>query len=572
MWISNHSHSRKQFKGISSMKTGFVVTGLCCSVLPSLLLTTSMGLAAEANGNAVEQRETIPLRPPVPTVAIQCRFIRNPQDPPHQSTCIAEYLAAGFYRQIGSCRGLNSCTVTVGPYRPTRVWSPDSRYQFSSTAPILPANVSFPIFARKAQVTKGPWISAASTNRMVVRWETDGQATAWLRVVNDQFTPPHSSRWIQGNSSCPDGPTERCMHTVIVTGLTANQRYRFVLGDVVPNPTNGLHLGGNLTTEPAAGSAKEYSFSVLGDVQGADFKAWTEVSKYTSALQSATGRSGGPVLHTGDFTLTQLKDDRFFTLGRSMLSSYPFFPAIGNGDDESLFLRYFGPTGRTSLTDFDKGLKTYYSLNYGKTHFIFLDTNTLTSCSDAQAAWLRADVNGSSAMSADHIVVVAHKGPRSNGVYGDNAVLKSCLISLFKDPNGQPSNLFRKLRIVFSGHQHDYERIIMAHTVGSETRSVHYVTVGSAGADPRCPVSLTGMAASSAAICKNPPYDPTFDYQGLVVDVRGQVFELRAYNFAFNDAGQMVPQGNPAKMYSIIDCFAMDQKGATIAPENSCKP
>ena len=70
----------------------------------------------------------------------------------------------------------------------------------------------------------------------------------------------------------------------------------------------------------------------------------------------------------------------------------------------------------------------------------------------------------------------------------------------------------------------------------------------------------------------NPPSDPTLDYQGIVVDVRGGIFELRAYNFAFNTAGQLVAKGDPAKHYSIIDCFAINEKGDSIPPENSCQP
>lgn len=260
----------------------------------------------------------------------------------------------------------------------------------------------------------------------------------------------------------------------------------------------------------------------------------------------------------------------FFSLGDSMLSTQPFYPARGNNDDKDLFLRYFGPTGRVNPTGYDLEWKTYYSVNYGNTHFIVLDTNILTSCTGDQVTWLRDDLNKPGATTAENIVVVSHSGPRGYGGYGDNLTLKPCLESLFLDSNNKPTGFFRKLRMVFSGHQHYYERIIQTHLVGGVTRKVHYVTVGTAGASPRQPGSGSELAASSASVWSLA--DGTNDYQGVVVDVRGRVFELRAYNFAYDAAGNRVPRGPSGTWYSVLDCFAMNDNGEDVTPQNSCNP
>lgn len=558
------------------MQSGLTSTVFRLCWFSSLLFSGGVSWALEPALTPVQTSQQSPEPPPRPSGTLLCRFARAAQAPQVPSICIAEYLAEKHYRRMAICRGLDSCKLSLGVYRPIRVWSPDSRRQLITTLPLLPASYTFPVFTRSATVTKGPWITAASQQSMVVRWETNIKAASWLRVVNDQFTPPHSSRWLEGKVSCPDGATERCVHTVIISGLSPDRKVSFVLGDVVPESSNGLHSGGELTTEPSVGSGKEYSFSVMGDVQGEGGNAWREVSRYTAELQASTGRTGGPVIHTGDMTLATKNDDGFFKLGSVMFSAQPFYPALGNGDDPALFLRYFGPSGRVSPTDDERDWKTYYSVNYGKTHFIILDTKSLTSCMSAQALWLRNDLKSTGATTADNIVVVAHAGPRSYGVYGDNTVLKNCLQMLFVDSTGKPTDFFRKLRVVFSGHQHDYERIVTSYTVGSETRKVHYVTVGTAGAKPRCPQSSgPELVASSAGVCKNPgevPTDGSFDYQGVVVDVRGRVFELRAYNFAADAAGKLVPKGTPAKLYSLLDCFAMDETGSPITTENACIP
>jgi hypothetical protein len=80
-----------------------------------------------------------------------------------------------------------------------------------------------------------------------------------------------------------------------------------------------------------------------------------------------------------------------------------------------------------------------------------------------------------------------------------------------------------------------------------------------------------GLEASSALSCENPPAASTYDYQGINVDVRGRVFEVRAYNFAFDASGNPVSVGSPAKRYSILDCFAFNYKGAPVAAEDSCR-
>ena len=388
---------------------------------------------------------------------------------------------------------------------------------------------------------------------MVVRWETDVRASSWLRVVNKQFpSSPNMSRWIQGSSSCSAGAAPPCIHTATVTGFARGRSYAFVLGDVFPDAATGNHPGGAFSSVPAAGT--EYSFSVLGDVQGQGGLAWKDVRgvhRGASRDHWPIGRSDPPY---GDMTGSVSHWNGFFSDGALTLSRHPFYPAMGNNDDLERFKKYFRFTGAANS-------RTYYSADYGNTHFIVLDSNSLSSCdtTNAQASWLRQDLDGASARAAENIVIAAHHGPRGYGVYEDNSTLKSCLESLFKDSSGQPTNLFRKLRMVFSGHQHYYERIVRTHTVGTLSRKVHYVTVGTAGAEPRCPGSGAGLVASSASVCS--PADGTFDYQGVVVDVRRQVFEAQSLQLAYDPQGQRVPRGSSGQWYSVLDCFAMNAAG-----------
>lgn len=500
--------------------------------------------------------------PGFPTHQLQCRFQHPAGAPRAQASCVAQGLS-GPTKLLRTCRGLETCGLSLPPDRPIILWSPDSTTQFLVPASQSSSKYTFPVFKRVARVTKGPWISATNPNRMVIRWETDQTATTWLRLLRPPLSAAQSSLWFQGSSSCPDGVTKRCMHTVFVNGLLPDESDSFLLGDVAPNASTGSHPKGSFRTEPAVAAKSSYSFSVFGDVQGEGGEAWGVIAKIASSLQGVTGRAGGPLIHTGDLSLFQSDDDTFFTLAQDTLSRHPFFPARGNGDgDLELFLRYFGPTGRIYPLKYLSGVKTYYSLNYGTTHFVFLDSMELKSCKDEQGLWWSKDLEGKEAFNADHIVLVVHHGPRTNGLSGENTIMRECMVSLFKDAKGKPSNFFRKLRLVFSGHQHVYERIMNSYSVGSEKRLVAFITVGTAGGVPRCLGSLAGVAASSDALCENPPTAPTYDYQSINVDVSGSRLTIRAYNYMFNQNNQLVVQGNPPKTYALLDCFALDEKGA----------
>lgn len=548
----------------------------CYCTIQLLLIGGRPAPAGEAHFTGPRLQERSSLAQAAPLSSVRCYFQTIIPIPPRPSTCIAEYETPQFSRTATSCTGVESCSLKLAMAWPVRLWSPDSPIN-TKFYTVLPQSYRLGLFPRVAKITKGPWLSAATQQTVVVRWQTDRGASTWLRVSGPQLSPPGSPRWLEGTSSCPAGAAQPCLHTVVVSGLKAGSRYEYILGDVAPDPTTGRHAGGTFMTEPLVSGTTEFSFSVVGDIQGEGGNAWKDVANYTAALQGSTGRGGGPVLHTGD--MAAINWNHFFSLGSAMLAGHPFYPARGNNDptqEPESFLRFFADSGNTSPREQNPNPRSYYSLNYGNTHFIFLDYNILSSCAVPQAQWLREDLNGSGAKEAANIVVVAHWGPRGAGVYGDNSVLQSCLESLFADAGGAPTDLFRKLRVVLSGHQHYYTRISVPHTVGSITRKVHYVTVGSAGAGPRCPALTPShgsgpppkLEASSLAVC-NPP-DGTLNYQGIVVDVRDRVMELRAYNFAYDSTGKRYIKDPTKPWYTLLDCFAMDASGSSVTPQNSC--
>lgn len=530
----------------------------------------------------------------LPTVAktVKCLFgspTASPLATQLRATCIAQHASTG--RVLSSCTAVKHCSLTFPiALQGIRIWSPDSLYMPPLFQSGPPTQVTFPLLARKASKLKGPWLTELTSSSVVVRWETDTAAESVTRLAS----PPASAvpvvpQWLQGSSTC-DGAS--CVHSVPVTGLDADRPYAFVVGDVKTAAPFYQHPGGSVVTAPMQG---EYGFAVLGDVQAQSegdlaWTVWRDLSATTPGLQSTTGHSVGPVFHVGDMTTAMgaanaaeisKRWTRLFADGATMLSRHPFYPAIGNNDDPASFNKYFGARGSA-------GAVPYYSIAYGRTHFVILNANsTLTSnqvfedrefksCTTqptAQASWFRNDIALAAARdNIDHIVIIAHWGPKTYGMgpYPENSDLHGCLKSMFIGPDQAPTAFFRKLRLVFSGHQHYYQRVVKEHQVGTQQRKIHYVTVGTAGAGPRCfnaGTDLDGdnaadLKASSASICKPTLTDPNVHFQGITVDLRGTGVVLRAYDFAYHEATQQKVSvtGTP-----LLDCVVINDKGDSTA-------
>lgn len=488
---------------------------------------------------------------------IRCRFLPPAGAPPgRQYTCHADHVTTQFYRRISSCRGTaaSSCLLDIQQFQHVRLWSPDSTVEqiVNALPPRVPANrsVVFTTFKRAAAVTKGPWILAVTPTTATIRWETNAPAESRVHIGN-QFGPPIHSQWALGTSVCTEG-SGPCLHTTSISGLSPAHNYNYLLGDTAPLPLMPatLHPTGTLTTAPTG--AAPFSFAVLGDAQYNNASApwpFSEVSSFTCAERSDLR---GPLLHTGDMVWSSPGDDawsRFFSHGAQMLANCPFVPVPGNNDDPAGFGRLFlSPTSSATIRAFD----------HGNTHFILLDSNDLA----GSETFLKADLGSSAVAAAANLILVVHYGPYGYGWYNDNSGIKTLLETLLADPS-YPA-LFQKLRLVLSGHQHYYERIRKPFTQGSAHRTIRFITVGSAGAEVRCPdapASHPDLEAASRANC--PAAGVRYHFQGLVFRVLDTTLEGRVRDFEYNSAGKLLSR-------TLLDCFAFDAAGASVPV--SCGP
>lgn len=144
---------------------------------------------------------------------------------------------------------------------------------------------------------------------------------------------------------------------------------------------------------------------------------------------------------------------------KSYISSSNFFPAIGNHDaPDAAYLAYF------NLPTSIQGGERYYSVVRGDTKLIVCDTENGgggLSPTSTQGLWLKQEVGNST---SKNIIVIFHRPMYSNGSHGSTAGVQWI--------NGLTVN-GRTVTLAVTGHDHDYERVI----VGGHTS----IVVGTGG-------------------------------------------------------------------------------------------
>ncbi|UCD18157.1 MAG: metallophosphoesterase [Candidatus Zixiibacteriota bacterium] len=168
------------------------------------------------------------------------------------------------------------------------------------------------------------------------------------------------------------------------------------------------------------------------------------------------------VFHVGDLVnngYLQSDWDIFNAIVAGMLSEVEFFPALGNHEHQSQL--YFD--------NFDlPNNEQWYSVDRNRTHFIVLNSCVPIGPSSDQYQWLQADLAGADD-SIDFIAAVFHHPPYSTGPHIEDEVgLRDTLVPLFEQYG---------VDIVFTGHDHDYERSLCG--------GIYYIVTGGGGAPLR---------------------------------------------------------------------------------------
>jgi acid phosphatase type 7 len=229
-----------------------------------------------------------------------------------------------------------------------------------------------------------------------------------------------------------------------------------------------------------------YCFAVYGDSRsgGVDHR------KVVRAILESRPAA---VFHTGDMVNDGTDADdwkEFDAITAELRQKAEFFPSLGNHEKGSG--KYF--------TDFGlPGDYRWYSVSRGGVHVAVLDSGSDLSPGSPQYAWLEKDL---AQADTPFVAVMLHTSPFSTGHYGDDGGLGRDLVPLLERSG---------VDVVFSGHDHDYERL--------EVNGIVYLVTGGGGAPLR---GQKGKSRASRAFAES------FHFLRVCVERGGMTVEAKS--------------------------------------------
>src|SRR5262245_33720019 len=335
--------------------------------------------------------------------------------------------------------------------------------------------VAAPVFAQT--ITRGPLLQNpnALTTTMTLVW--------WTNVAGNS-TVDYGTTISLGQSvtigqaaTCEVGSAGTC-HTVTLTGLTPGTPYfyRLAVNGVTVQAASSLIY---FTTLKDPSDTADLFFTIIGD--------WGQNS---SAEQNVANRQ-----NTADPQMILTVGDNFYQSGTQQnvddgLSRYQtpfqrivFFPSLGNHDvnqspgswpNTAYIHTLVLPTNAPDA-------ERYYSFDSADAHFIMLDANNPDA---TQTSWLDNDL---ATTTRRWKFVYLHHTPYScaSGLLsiGSNLTVRNTWGPIFES---------RGVDIVFTGHDHIYERSNYVNDFGGDGLGTYYVMTGGGGAQLDGAAQLSG--------------------------------------------------------------------------------
>ena len=303
--------------------------------------------------------------------------------------------------------------------------------------------LSIPTFeAQPSQLIKGPYLQNVSENSITIMWESTQPLVGKVRYGKLSVNEYEE---VEG-----DSPT---IHEVVLTGLTTETDYRYQV-------VSGDFKSEIFTFKTAVKKDSPFSFAAYGDNKAGPFN-------YRRVAKLISSKDPNFVFHNGDFVqrgnVYRQWEKLFFNPAREMINHIPLFGAIGNHEDNSPnYYNYFSFPGN----------ERWYSFDFGNSHFIILDTEeSLIQEGSDEIKWLINDLEN---RTATWTFVGSHHPPFTAGgnYYRKSRLVRKNLLHPIFEKYG--------VDVVFSGHDHNYER--SEPIVGKDGENpVTYIVCGNGG-------------------------------------------------------------------------------------------
>ena len=391
------------------------------------------------------------------------------------------------------------------------------------------------LFAQAPLLLRGPYLQSANPTALTVCWRTDLAGTGRVRygTAADALT---------GDFEEAAPATD---HGVRLTGLTPATHYFYAVETDAAVHATGAAF--HFYTPPADGAVDSVRFWVLGD-PGTQSISQRQVRDAFAPLHAQ--RRADFWLMLGDNAYYSGTDAQYqgavFDMYPDYLRTLPLWSCIGNhetlaGEDENGRYAYenvfvFPAAGECGGVA--SGSERYYSWNYGRIHFIALDSMTASRAADgAMAQWLTADLG---ANTQPWVIAFWHHPPYSKGSHNSDSEIE--LVEM-------RSNILPVLEsygvdLVLCGHSHTYERshLLDGHYGSSDTlNSSHRKGPGSGREDGDGPYykAGTGMTPHQGAV---------YITAGSSGQISGGALDHPAHFISLSQLGSLVVDVNGTRM------------------------
>ncbi|MYF31588.1 MAG: HYR domain-containing protein [Gammaproteobacteria bacterium] len=352
------------------------------------------------------------------------------------------------------------------------------------------------VAAADAEIVRGPYLQMGTPSSMIVRWRTDGFTDSKLSYGS---APDSLDTTITMDALTAE-------HEVLITGLDANTRYYYEVGN-----SDTTFAGGDddhyFKTSPPAGSKEPVRIWVIGDSgqcaidqDGCDEVA-AVMGEYLEWAAENGGRKADIILMLGDNAYNDATDSEttrgLFEPFAEVLRNHVLWPVPGNHEfgasdsptQSGPYYEGFTLPTAAEAGGVASGTEAYYSYDYANVHFVALDSHDTNRDAPANSEtnicpgdgsggamynWLCEDL---AATTQDFIISYWHHPPYTKGSHDSD---------LRSDSGGRMHEMRERFvpmlehygaDLNLSGHSHSYERSVLIDGLynlsGTYRRGIH---------------------------------------------------------------------------------------------------
>jgi hypothetical protein len=306
------------------------------------------------------------------------------------------------------------------------------------------------------KVKRGPYLQSGTSTSVIVKWRTN---IATESVVNYGKTLSSLSKHEVSDKLTTE-------HAVTLSGLVANTKYYFNIGNNTKVLSESLSGDMYVITSPEVGKAQFVRAWILGDPGTANASQRKVRDAYYNYVTQNSINSGKTdlMLFLGDNAYNTGKDDEyqeaFFDVYSDMLQKSVAWSCLGNHDGYSAdsdsqsgpYYDIFTFPTQGEAGGVASGTEAYYSFDYANIHFIILDSHhSNREIGAPMYKWALTDIQNTK---QDWIVTLFHHPAYSKGSHDSD--IEDRLIDMRK--NFMPMLESNGVDLVLNGHSHSYER------------------------------------------------------------------------------------------------------------------